>query len=208
MDRRSFLKAGTAGLGVGLTLTSAQAVAGENGKKWGQRPKLPDAVDHEAFAARVIEEFTTNKRSCSESMVIVGCEVMKVDSVLLPEMMYGLAGGIGRCGYACGLVTGGAVVLSMAISAVETERATAWPMAMASVESYVTAFEQMPSVLAAADQPTANCYTISKVNLRDPEERKNMNGPTGVKMMVCKPIAKEAAMLLAGCLQVIIDTYR
>jgi len=212
MYRRTFLKAGMGGVGAGLALVGLDAYA-QGGRRrhrnWmGLRPRLPRQVDAEAFADTVIAEFIDNKRSCAESMLIAGCDLLRVRSPLLPEMTYGLAGGIGFCGYACGFVTGGAMILSMAISAVEKERETAWPAAMTATKMYVEQFEKLPSVQKFAGGPTADCRDICGLNLRDPAERAKLGPPTSVKGKICQPVGREAAMLLAGCVQAIVDSYR
>jgi C_GCAxxG_C_C family probable redox protein len=81
--------------------------------------RSPISPDELAKAAQ--RHFLEEKRSCCESVLLAGCEALGIKNELIPEIAIGLAGGIGMQGETCGVLTGSALVLSIALPKKETE---------------------------------------------------------------------------------------
>lgn len=60
-----------------------------------------------------ILELLGQKFHCSQIMMQVGMDILKLDEPDLIKVMTGLAGGLGGCGKNCGALTGGVCMLSL-----------------------------------------------------------------------------------------------
>jgi len=113
MKRREFLETCAAG----VAAASASVVAATQAAE--AAAAKPISADQLAKAAS--EHFLVGNRACSESIVMAGCEAIGIKSELIPDIALGLAGGVGGQGHICGVLTGAAMVLSVAIARKETE---------------------------------------------------------------------------------------
>ena len=108
MERRDFFGAcagavpATVGA-VSLTGRAAEAVKG----------KAAPLEDLPKIAHR---HFIPGKLTCSEAIVMAGCEVLGIEGESACQAALGLAGGVGLQGATCGVFTGSALVLALAIA--------------------------------------------------------------------------------------------
>jgi len=181
MKRREFMRTCVTGVTVGAASLS-RGMAAESEVEGRSR-----RIDPEKLAKTAYQSFIPGKLTCSESILIAGCEALGIKSDLVPDIALGLAGGIGLQGKACGIVTGGALVLSLAAAQKETEYPKKKMAAFQAVGRFRQAFEKRVG--------TTNCRKISGLDLTKPEDRKKLQ--TTVKEQTCAAYVKIGAELLA-----------
>jgi len=126
-------------------------------------------------------------------ILMAGCEALGIDSDLIPDIGMGLSGGIGLQGKTCGILTGSAMVLSLAVAQKETQFARKRGRTFAVVGSYCRAFEK--------ECGGTDCRTLCGLDLTTREGiRKLMQS---VKADKCARLLKKGAGLLAKELQTV-----
>jgi C_GCAxxG_C_C family probable redox protein len=155
--------------------------------------KREKVIDPDNFSARAYEHFIPGKRTCSEAILMAGCEALGIESDLVPDIALGLGGGVGAQGHICGVLTGSAMVLSLAVSAKESDYRQKQMQTFQSVGRVCGAFEKR---FGAVD-----CRTLSGLDLTTPEGRKQLTAK--VKAETCANYVKAGAEILAAELQTI-----
>lgn len=186
MDRREFVKICSTAL-VASTLSSTLSSVAEEVKQ----AKID--VNPEEFAELAYKHFIPGKLTCCESMLLAGCEVLGIKCDLVPDITLGLAGGVGFQGEICGVITGSAMVISLAIARKETDYDKKKMAVLTAVGQFHKSFKEKFGC--------TDCRTLSGLDLTTPEGKKKL--AEGVKANVCSNFVKEGAKLLAQKLQTI-----
>ena len=185
MKRREFLRACTTGVTVSaasLPLLPAAHARRDEGKR---------NIDPDKLSATAYQQFIPGKLTCCESILMAGCEALDVKSDLVPDIALGLAGGIGLQGKTCGVLTGCALVLSLAIAQREDEYSKKKMAILQAVSRVYNAFkEQLGNV---------DCRPLCGLDLTTPEGRKRLQ--EGVKEQICTRFVQVGSELLAKELQ-------
>jgi C_GCAxxG_C_C family probable redox protein len=183
MKRREFLRTCTAGLIAGGGSLPVVAMAGAE-------PAKRD-IDPDKFCKTAHKYFIPGKLTCCESILMAGCEALGIQSDLVPDIALGLAGGIGLQGETCGVLSGCALVLSLAVAEREKEYPKKKMRTLQAVGRVHKAFKER---LGRTD-----CRSLSGLDLTTPEGRKKLEG--GVKEQVCDKYVRAGSELLAKELQ-------
>ncbi|MHC4592288.1 MAG: C-GCAxxG-C-C family protein [Planctomycetota bacterium] len=185
MKRRAFLRAGMAGL-------TAAGVAGFTGAALAEQTVSHDVtVDPDALASAAIKHFIPGGRTCCESVLMAGCEVLGVTSDLVPNIAFGLAGGIGLQGRTCGVVCGAALVLGIAVGRRHPEYPKNMLKVCEGVQAVTRGFEDRFG--------TTECRKLCGLDLTTPEGRKTLK--ERVKAETCSEFMDGGVRLLAQVLQ-------
>jgi C_GCAxxG_C_C family probable redox protein len=181
MERREFLKAGTAGLAtvVGALTCSGHAFAQEASVR--VAPVDPDALGEAAIA-----HYMQGGRTCAESVLLAGCEALGVESEVAPEIALGLAGGIGLQGKTCGAVTGAAMVLGVALAPREPDPGKRTLLVCQAVGAVCKEFEK--------EFGSTECRRLCGLDLTTPEGRKTLKEK--VKPEKCRHFVQSGARLM------------
>lgn len=181
MKRREFLSSCVTGVTVSATSLPLLPITHASIKE-GKRNIDPDRLSQTAY-----QHFIPGKLTCCESILMAGCEVLDIKSDLVPDLALGLAGGIGLQGKTCGVITGCAMVLSLAIAQREKEYPKKKMTTLQAVGRIYNAFkEQMGST---------ECRTLCGLDLTTPEGRKNLQ--ESVKEQTCTRFVQVGSELLA-----------
>ena len=185
MKRREFLKTCMAGTAIGTgTLPFMQTAHG------GPAAAKRD-IDVDEFCKQAYEKFIPGKLSCCESILGVGCEVLGIESELVPDIALGLAGGVGLQGQVCGVLTGCALLVSLAVAQKETEyqkkKMRTFPAAGRICQAFKDKFGN------------TDCRSLSGLDLTTPEGKKKLE--ESVKEQTCTKYVQAASELLAKELQ-------
>lgn len=122
---------------------------------------------------------------------MAGCEVLDIQSDLVPDIALGLAGGVGLQGETCGVITGSAMVLSLAVATEETEYAKKKMRTLEGVGRLHRAFRDQFG--------HTECRSLSGLDLTTPQGRQTL--VQSVKAHKCSKCVKAGAELLAKELQ-------
>lgn len=195
MNRRDFWKlglgsaatvAGAGGLGRALAAEAAEPASAM--KPMGCKKADPDAkADAEAMAKSAVKHLLPGKRTCGEAVLASGCEALGVRCKMVPDIALGLGGGIGFQGKLCAVVSGGAMVLSLAVAARESEYKNQFMRTMKACGAWYKACEKQFG--------TCSCRELSGLDLTKPEDRKKLKAH--VKADKCAKIVAAGAKLLA-----------
>ncbi|HBO45774.1 MAG TPA: hypothetical protein DD670_17985 [Planctomycetaceae bacterium] len=179
MKRRDFLQS---------CATSLAIAATANGASVEKSPEVSteDMPSIDGLSNSAVEHFLPGKRSCSESLLLAGCESLHIKSDLVPDIALGLAGGVGLQGDTCGILTGAALVLSLAISAKEDDYAKKKErIAQAAGRVY----REFKREFGATD-----CRTLCGLDLTTEKGRREL--AEGVKARRCAKLVAAGAKLL------------
>jgi C_GCAxxG_C_C family probable redox protein len=179
MERRQFLS--TCGLGMAL-----------GSGAWGQirtekAETKSDGTGTKQLSAAAFEYFIPRKLTCSESLLWAGCDCLGIKSDLVPDIALGLAGGVGLQGKTCGVLTGSAMVLSLAIAAQEKDYKKKKMSTLQAVGRMHKAFVQKFN--------HADCRSLCGLDLTTAGGRKEMT--RHVKADTCAEYVRAGAELLA-----------
>jgi len=181
MKRREFLRTCVTGATVGAAssrlLPTVHASTGE-----GKRNINPEKLSETAY-----QQFIPGKLTCCESILMSGCEALGVKSDLVPDIALGLAGGIGLQGKTCGVLTGCALVLSLAIAQREKEYAK---KKMATLQAVGRIYDAFKGRVGSTE-----CRTLCGLDLTTPEGRKKLQ--ESVKEQTCTRFVQVGSELLA-----------
>jgi len=181
MKRREFLSSCVTGATVSAASLSLLPIA-HAGNKEPKRNIDPDKLSKTAY-----QQFIPGKLTCCESILMAGCEALDIKSDLVPDIALGLAGGIGLQGKTCGVITGCAMVLSLAIAQREKE----YPKKMmATLQAAGRIYEAFKEQVGSTE-----CRTLCKLDLTKPEDRKKLQ--EGVKEQTCTKFVQVGSELLA-----------
>jgi len=144
-------------------------------------------IDPDKLSETAYQQFIPGKLPCCESILIAGCEALDIRSDLVPDLALGLAGGIGLQGNTCGVITGCAIALSLAIAQREKEYPKKKMTTLQAVGRIYDAFkEQLGST---------ECQTLCGLDLTKPEGRKKLQ--ESVKEQICTKFIQVGSELLA-----------
>ena len=185
MKRRDFFKISTAGLTVGIGSLALPRIT------YGTEETEKGKIEPNELSQIAHRHFIEGKRTCSESILLAGCEALGIKSDLIPDIALGLAGGIGLQGDVCGVLTGSAMVLSLAFAAKETAYNKKKTRTLQAVGRVYNQFKQQFG--------HTDCRTLSSIDLTNPEDRKKLGA--GVRATKCANFVKTGAEILAEELQ-------
>lgn len=185
MKRREFLRNCTAGLIAGGGSLSMLPTA-----RAGEQPAKRD-IDPAEFCRTTHQHFIPGKLTCCESILIAGCQALGIESDLVPDIALGLAGGIGLQGDTCGMLTGSALVISLAVAQKEKDYPKKKMQTFQAVGRVHKAFKKRFG--------TTKCRSLCGLDLTTPEGRKKLEG--GVKEKICTRYVHVGSELLAKELQ-------
>ena len=180
MERRAFIKACAA---CAAATGSSFILAKKSHAKIGT--EISSTIDCKELTKKALKYFTQENRACSESVLMAGCECLGVKSDIIPDIAFGLAGGIGMQGKTCGAVTGSAMVLSLA--AAQKKDPMIKMKAIEAVGRLYTNFEKKLG--------TASCKELTGIDLTTEEGRKAIQS---VKESKCVPAVQTACELLTN----------
>jgi len=129
--------------------------------------------------------------TCAEAMLKAGAETLRIQSPVIPDIAIGLAGGVGREGSVCGLVTGSALVISLAVHGIIHDYRAKKSLILDTTGEFVDAFLKQAG--------SYHCRDICGVELKTEGGSRQFTLDT--KKERCVPKLKIACKLLAGILQ-------
>jgi C_GCAxxG_C_C family probable redox protein len=185
MNRRKFLSNSVTGIAVGPALLPSLPIAHASAGA-----RMED-IDSERLSEAVYQKFIPGKLTCCESILMAGCAALGVKNELVPDIALGLAGGIGLQGKTCGVITGCAMVLSIAIAQKQKEYAKKKMATLQAVGRICDAFEKRVG--------STECRTLCGLDLTTPEGRVKLQD--SVKQETCTRFVKAGSELLATELQ-------
>jgi len=187
MKRRELVKMGV-GLGVagvvGGTLSTADAA-----------PCV--TCDPDAMAKSAVKHFVPGKLTCGEAVLLAGLESLGLKTKLAPDIALGLGGGVGLQGNACGVVTSAAMILGLAVGAVEKDYKKKKMATFKAVGKFSKAFEK--------EFGCTGCRKLSGLDLTTVEGRKKFMA--SVKSERCSKLVAFGAKMLAASLQELAREY-
>jgi C_GCAxxG_C_C family probable redox protein len=148
-------------------------------------PAKPISADQLAKIAS--EHFLVGKRACSESILMAGCEALGIRSELIPDIALGLAGGLGHQGDTCGVLTGAAMVLSLAIARKENDYARKKMRILQAAGHVHSEFKKQFEC--------THCRDLCGLDLTTEEGRKKLM--EGVRAQKCAQFVEVGARMLA-----------
>jgi C_GCAxxG_C_C family probable redox protein len=184
MKRRRFLAVS------GALATSAPCVLNGLVRAAEQTDSAAD-IRPDDLARAALEHFLPGKRTCSESILLAGCEALGVKSDLIPDIGLGLAGGMGLQGKTCGVISASAMVLALAVASRETDYGKKKTRVLKAVGALCRRFEEQFG--------TTECRKLSGLDLTTPEGRKELGDH--VKAEKCRNYVEACAKILAQTLQ-------
>lgn len=187
MKRREFLRTCVTGVTVGagaasLPLLSTAHASIEEGRQ---------NIDPDKLSKTAYQQFIPGKLTCCESILMAGCEALGVKSDLVPDIALGLAGGIGLQGKTCGVLSGCAMVLSLAIAQKESEYSKKKMSTLQAVARIYRAFKEKVG--------NTECRPLCGLDLTTPAGRKKMQ--ESIKEQTCTRFVQVGSELLAIELQ-------
>ena len=185
MKRREFLS----GCTLGVPFATGWLAASKTVR--GAERATERELDAEKLVETALQHFIPGKRTCCEAILMAGCEALGIQSDLVPDIALGLAGGVGLQGETCGVVTGSAMVLSLAVAAEETEYSKKKMRTLEAVGRLHRAFRDRFD--------HTDCRSLSGLDLTTPEGRQTLM--QSVKARKCSKCVKAGAELLARELQ-------
>jgi len=177
MRRREFL----GGCAVGCTLAVGKTACGAEA--------APERkIDAEKLVESARRHFLPAQRTCCEAILMAGCEALGIDSALVPDVALGLAGGVGLQGDLCGVLSGSALVLSLAVAEKEKTYDKKKMRTLTAVGRVYRAFRERFG--------RTDCRSLCGLDLTTPEGREKLK--QGVKADKCAKYVTVGAELLAA----------
>jgi len=190
MKRRELVKIGL-GLGVAgavnSTLNISAAAPG----------RVCVTCDPDTMAKSAVKHFLPGKLTCGEAILLAGLESLDIKTKLAPDIALGLGGGVGLQGKTCGVLTGAAMILGLAVGAVEKDYKKKKMATFKAVGQFSKAFEK--------EYGCTVCRKLSGLDLTTVEGRKKLMA--SVKADRCCKLVKFGARTLAMSLQQIARDY-
>jgi len=153
--------------------------------------------DPDTMAKSAVKHFIPGKLTCGESILLAGLESLGVKTRLAPDIALGLAGGVGLQGKTCSVVIGAAMILGLAVGAVEKDYKKKKMATFKAVGQFSKAFEKEYGCTA--------CRKLSGLDLTTVEGRKKLMA--SVKADRCRKLVAFGARTLAKSLQEIARNY-
>ena len=187
MKRRELVK-----IGIGL------GVAGAVNSTLNTSAAAPCVTcDPDTMAKSAVKHFMPGKLTCGESILLAGLESLGIKTKLAPDIALGLGGGVGLQGKTCGVVTSAAMILGLAVGAVEKDYKKKKMATFKAVGKFSKAFEK--------EYGCTVCRKLSGLDLTTVEGRKKLMA--SVKADRCCKLVAFGARTLAKSLQEIATDY-
>ena len=187
MKRRELVK-----IGVGL------GIAGAVNSTLGTAEAAPCVTcDPDDMAKSAVKHFIDGKLTCGEAILLAGLESLGFKTKLAPDIALGLGGGVGLQGNTCGVVTSAAMILGLALGAVEKDYKKKKMATLKAVGKFSKAFEK--------EYGRTDCRKLSGLDLTTVEGRKKLMA--SVKADRCSKLVAFGAKTLAKSLQNIAREY-
>jgi len=190
MKRREVVK-----IGLGLGVAGAVGCAVDISSSEAGAPCV--TCDPDAMAKSAVKHFIPGKLTCGESILLAGLESLGLKTKLAPDIALGLGGGVGLQGKTCGVVTGAAMILGLAVGAVEKDYKKKKMATFKAVGQFSKAFEK--------EYGCTICRKLSGLDLTTVEGRKKLMA--SVKADRCCKLVAFGAKTLAKSLQEIAKNY-
>ncbi len=145
-------------------------------------------IDPDKLSKTAYQHFIPGKLTCCESILMAGCEALGVKSDLVPDIALGLAGGIGLQGKTCGVLSGCAMVLSLAIAQKESGYSKKKMSTLQAVARIYRAFKE--------ELGDTECRPLCGQDLTTPVGRKKLQ--ESVKEQTCARFVQIGSELLAA----------
>ena len=190
MKRRELVRIGV-GLGIAGAVDSALDISAAEAA-------VPCVTcDPDAMAKSAVKHFIPGKLTCGEAILLAGLESLGLKTKLAPDIALGLGGGVGLQGKTCGVVTGAAMILGLAVGAVEKDYKKKKMATFKAVGQFSKAFEK--------EYGCTVCRKLSGLDLTTVEGRKKLMA--SVKAERCCKLVAFGAKTLAKSLQEIAKNY-
>ena len=187
MKRRELVK-----MGVGL------GIAGAVGGTFSTADAAPCVTcDPDTMAKSAVKHFIPGKLTCGEAILLAGLESLGHKTKLAPDIALGLGGGVGLQGQTCGVLTGSAMILGLAVGAVEKDYKKKKMATMKAVGKCYKTFEKEFGCI--------DCRKLCGLDLTTVEGRKKLMA--SVKAERCCKLVAFGAKTLAMSLQDIAKEY-
>jgi len=95
--------------------------------------------------------FIDKDGTCSEAILQAGAAALRIENSAIPDIAIGLAGGIGREGHVCGIVSGAAMVISLAVASIITDYQSKKSLILDMTGEFVASFQKEANVLFCRD---------------------------------------------------------
>lgn len=184
MERRDFFKKGLKTSAVIIAGSSLSSISVSNAEK------TRVSVDADSMSKEALEHFLPGKKTCVESILLVGSDALGISVPVIPDIGLGLAGGIGLQGQTCAAIMGVAMVAGMAIGRKESEYAEKKKAVLKAVAEVFKEFEKKHG--------TTSCRKLTGLDLTTPEGKEKLKA--GVKENKCSQFVDTAARLMADML--------
>jgi len=190
MKRRELVKIGV-GLGVAGAVNSTLNISAA-------APARPCVTcDPDTMAKSAVKHFLPGKLTCGESILLAGLESLGIKTKLAPDIALGLGGGVGLQGKTCSVLIGAAMILGLAVGAVEKDYKKKKMATFKAVGQFSKAFEK--------EYGCTVCRKLSGLDLTTVEGRKKLMA--SVKAERCCKLVEFGARTLAMSLQEIARNY-
>jgi C_GCAxxG_C_C family probable redox protein len=190
MKRRELVR-----IGVGLGLAGAVSNALDTPVTEAAAPCV--TCDPDAMAKSAVKHFIPGKLTCGEAILLAGLESLGLKTKLAPDIALGLGGGVGLQGQTCGVVTSAAMILGLAVGAVEKDYKKKKMATFKAVGKFSKTFKK--------EYGCTNCRKLSGLDLTTVEGRKKLMA--SVKADRCCKLVAFGARTLAKSLQDIARNY-
>jgi len=187
MKRRELVK-----MGVGLGI--AGVVGGTNSTD-AAVPCVSCDPDHMSKSA--VKHFMPGKLTCGEAILLAGLESLGHKTKLAPDIALGLGGGVGLQGKTCGVITSAAMILGLAVGAVEKDYKKKKMATFKAAGKFAKDFEK--------EFGCTDCRKLCGLDLTTVEGRKKLMA--SVKAQRCCKLVATGAKMLAKSLQDIAREY-
>ena len=190
MKRRELVK-------IGLGLGIAGAVNNTLNTSEAETSGVCVMCDPDTMGKSALKHFLPGKLTCGEAILLTGLESLGVKSKLAPDIALGLAGGVGLQGNTCAVLTGAAMILGLAVGAVEKDYKKKKMATFKAVGQFSKAFEK--------EYGCTICRKLSGLDLTTVEGRTKLMA--SVKAKRCAKLVEFGARTLAKSLQEIAREY-
>ena len=117
------------------------------------------------FPRRAHEIFAVERKTCSEAILLAGCEILGVDDSNLERVALGLGSGLAGHGLTCGAITGGTCLLALVNETKGQSYKERKKSTYVAIKRFVSAFEERFG--------STDCRSLTGLDFSTPEGRRN-----------------------------------